>query len=614
MPNEQDATILSQNNLVLGIDLGTTHTVLAVSTMNQDPNQDTNNEEAQLRLESIEQTTANGMVKALAYLPSFLYLPGAEIDASQLALPWTQTPEFIVGQFARALAAQTPTRAVHSAKSWLSHATTDPRAPHLPQHAPQDVAKMSAFAASKAYLAHLQAHWDHHHDDLFSAQDIVLTVPASFDPAARVLTAEAAKELGIEKLTLLEEPQAATYAWIADHPQWREQLQEGDTILVVDVGGGTTDLSLIKVFQDNGEFGLERVAVGEHILLGGDNMDLALAYALSQKLAAQDKQLKPWQIAGMTHSCREAKELLFADPSLDSTAVVVPSRGSKLIGGTLKTELTRAELETIVLEGFFPTVGSSDRPSKTTRTGLTQLGLHYAQDAAITKHIAAFLSQQGADFAKPNAILLNGGVFKASLLSQRLLDTINRWLVEAQAPQARLLDGCDLNASVARGAAYYGQVRQGRGLRIRGGLASAFYIGIASSMPAIPGMPTPVEALCVAPFGMEEGDHIAAVTPQVFGLVVGEAVRFEFFGSTIRRDDKPGDILDDWQEDELIPLPDITAQVPNTLIGTAQNAGDVVPVTLAARICELGTLEVLACPTAGGEPWTIQLDVRDVVL
>ncbi|HBF09068.1 MAG: Hsp70 family protein [Pseudomonadota bacterium] len=590
---------------VLGIDLGTTHTVMAVSVSGDEPT---------LELYPVQQTTGQGIVKAQPNLPSFLYLPGAETDKSDLVLPWDEAPSQLVGAYARELASKTPGRAVHSAKSWLSHQGADPRAANLPLHALDDVEKVSAFDVSKAYLAHLQANWDQQNpEQKFADQDIVLTVPASFDPAARELTAEAAKSLGLEKLTLLEEPQAATYAWIADHhDSWRDQLNVGDVILVVDVGGGTTDLSLIKVFEEDGEFGLERVAVGEHILLGGDNMDLALAYALSQKLAEEGKSLKPWQIMGMTHSCREAKETLFAHPDLESTSVVVPGRGTKLIGGTIKTDLTREHLNASLIDGFFPQVSVTDQPQKAARGGLTQMGLNYAQDAGITRHIAAFLTAHASDgeFVKPNAVLLNGGVFKADVLSERLIETLNSWLSAAGSEPVRLLAGNDLDASVARGAAYYGQVRQGKGLRIRGGLANTFYIGVESSMPAIPGMPAPVQALCVAPFGMEEGDSIEAVTSQTFGLIVGETVNFQFFGSSVRHDEA-GTLLDDWDDGELNSLPDIQALVPETIAGQTRQKGEVVPVKLGARVTELGTLEVLACPVAGGDPWKVQLDVRE---
>lgn len=603
-----DTTPLDGQPLVLGIDLGTTHTVLArgLESEHHGPS---------LTIEPVQQTAAQGMVKTLPHLPSFLYMPGSELDQAQLALPWSETPEYLTGTYARELAAKTPGRAIHSAKSWLSHQHSNPKNETLPLHPAEGIAQISAYTASKEYLRHLQKNWDFSHPEVpFHEQDIVLTVPASFDPAARELTAEAAKELGLQHLTLLEEPQAATYAWIADHQEsWRDQLQVGDRILVVDVGGGTTDLSLIKVFEEDGDFGLERIAVGDHILLGGDNMDLALAYRLSQQLATEGTQLKPWQILGMNHSCREAKEALFANPDLESAAVVVPGRGSKLIGGTVKTQLSRALLNECLIEGFFPKVSHDARPQQSTRSGLQQIGLNYAQDTAITRHIAAFLDQQNDKSLLPTALLLNGGVFKASVLSARLLETLNSWADAIGAPAVRLLDGCDLDAAVARGAAYYALVRRGKGLRIRGGLASAFYIGIESSMPAIPGMPAPMQALCVAPFGMEEGEAIDTIKAQTFGLLVGESVSFRFFSSNSRKDDQAGDILDDWEDGELTVLPDIQATVPVTLGKESRTQGEVVPVVLGTRISELGTLEVLACPVSGGEPWKIQLDVRETI-
>jgi hypothetical protein len=390
----------------------------------------------------------------------------------------------------------------------------------------------------------------------------------------------------------------------------------GDVILVVDVGGGTTDLSLIAVSEDQGNLCLDRIAVGEHILLGGDNMDLALAYRIKAKLAAEGKKLQPWQVLGVTHGCREAKERLLADPSLNAVPVVVPSRGSKLIGGTLRTELTREEVTQTLIDGFFPWVDVSEHPEQQTRGALNQLGLPYAKDPAVSRHLAAFLSrQQGAadgllgeshgSFIQPSVVLLNGGVFKAPQLSERMLGLINGWLSVVEAAPARLLQGLDLDLAVARGAAYYGQVRQGQGVRIRGGTASAYYIGIESAMPAIPGIEAPLEALCIAPFGMEEGSEVT-LQEREFGLVVGEPVRFNFFGSTIRRDDVAGDQLDDWDPEELEELPEIQANLP----AEGRRSGEVVPVRLVSRITEVGTLCLEAVTLDGKHRWQVEFDVR----
>jgi molecular chaperone DnaK (HSP70) len=563
-------------------------------------------------------------VEALPLLPSFLYLPhDSELAPGDLALPWDANPGFAVGEFARSRGAATPIRLVSSAKSWLCHPGVDRRAPLLPIDAPAEVPRVSPLTASTRYLTHLRQAWDQAHPEApFDAQDITVTIPASFDPAARELTAEACKAAGYQQLTLLEEPQAALYSWIqASGGDWRKQVKHGDIILVVDVGGGTTDLSLIAVLERDGNLALQRVAVGEHILLGGDNMDLALAYGVARKLAGEGKQLDAWQTRALAHGCRHAKEQLLADDTLQSVPVVVPSRGSKLIGGSIRTEVTRAEVLAMLVEGFFPQVAVTDKPQTRARAALTQLGLPYAQDAAVTRHLAAFLARQagatehidglqgtqpeGAAFLHPTAILFNGGVLKAPQIAQRIQSVINGWLAADGAQPARLLDGANLDLAVARGAAYYGHVRQGRGVRIRGGTAQSYYVGVESNMPAIPGMEPPMSALCLAPFGMEEGTEVA-LDAQEFGLVVGEAVRLRFFGSSVRRTDAVGTMLDFWGPEELVELQEIELNLP----AEGRTPGEVVPVTLQARVTDIGTLELNAVPVGGDERWKVELDVR----
>jgi len=602
----------------IGIDLGTTHSALAyVDSAASD------GEKTSHGVLALPQLTGPGSVEALPLLPSFLYLPHAdELPAGALALPWTDSQAYAVGEFARSRGATTPIRLVSSAKSWLSHPGVDRRAGILPVDALPDLAKVSPVDASIRYLDHLKQAWNHAHPEApFDAQDVTVTIPASFDPAARELTAEAARAAGYEHLTLLEEPQAALYSWIqGSGGNWRKEVRTGDIILVVDVGGGTSDFSLIAVLEREGNLELHRVAVGDHILLGGDNMDLTLAYGVARKLASAGTQLDPWQMRSLTHACRAAKESLLSDPSLASLPVVVPSRGSKLIGGSIRTELTREEVAATILEGFFPQVEASARPASRTRAGLTQIGLPFAQDAAITRHLAAFLGRQqgataelagfveqhpGATFLHPTAVLFNGGIFKSELLAQRTLDTVNRWLAAENAPPARLLAGADLDLAVARGAAYYGHVRRGRGVRIRGGTAAAYYVAVESAMPAIPGMEPPIQALCVAPFGMEEGSE-AAVLDQEFGLVVGEPVHFRFFGSTVRRQDQIGTLLDYWQPDELQELDEIQATLP----ADGRQPGQVVEVRLQARVSETGTLELAAVPRDGSARWNVEFDVR----
>jgi hypothetical protein len=602
----------------IGIDLGTTHSALAYVDTDASDGEKTSH-----GVLPLPQLTGPGAVEALPLLPSFLYLPHAdELPPGALALPWTDSQQYAVGEFARSRGATTPIRLVSSAKSWLSHPAVDRRAAILPVDAPPDLERVSPVEASVRYLDHLKQAWNHAHPEApFDQQDVTVTIPASFDPAARELTAEAARAAGYEHLTLLEEPQAALYSWIQGSAgNWRKEVRTGDIILVVDVGGGTSDFSLIAVLEREGNLELHRVAVGDHILLGGDNMDLTLAYGVARKLGANGTQLDPWQMRALTHACRAAKESLLSDASLASLPLVVPSRGSKLIGGSIRTELTREDVAATILEGFFPQVDASARPAARTRAGLTQIGLPFAQDPAITRHLAGFLGRQqgatadlagfveqhpGASFLHPTAVLFNGGIFKSDLLAQRTLDTVNRWLAAENAPEARLLAGADLDLAVARGAAYYGHVRRGRGVRIRGGTAAAYYVAVESAMPAIPGMEPPVQALCVAPFGMEEGSE-AAVLDQEFGLVVGEPVHFRFFGSTVRRQDQIGTLLDFWQPDELQELDEIQATLP----ADGRAPGQVVEVRLHARVSETGTLELAAVPRDDSARWNVEFDVR----
>ncbi|WP_371767681.1 Hsp70 family protein [Massilia sp.] len=603
----------------IGIDLGTTHSALSYVDL-----QASDGEKADQGVLGIPQLSAPGTVEALPLLPSFLYLPHPdELAPGELALPWTNGQAApVVGEMARSRGASTPIRLVSSAKSWLSHPSVDRRAAILPTDAPEEVERVSPLAASTRYLEHLKAAWNATHPDApFEQQAVTVTIPASFDPAARELTAEAAKSAGYGSPTLLEEPQAALYSWIeGSGGGWRKQVKAGDIVLVVDVGGGTSDFSLIAILERDGNLEPHRVAVGDHILLGGDNMDLALAHLVARKLQANGTQLDAWQMRALTYACRGAKEHLLADADATTWPIVVPSRGSKLIGGSIRTELTRDEVTTFITDGFFPRVEASARPATRTRAGLTQVGLPYAQDAAITRHLAAFLGRQAGataelegfngkvnaehTFLHPSAVLFNGGVFKSEILAKRVMDTINDWLYMEGAEPARMLEGADLDLAVARGAAYYGYARRGGGVRIRGGTARSYYVGVESSMPAIPGFEPPLEALCVAPFGMEEGSELE-LPGQEFGLVVGEPVHFRFFGSTVRRQDQIGTVLESWSPDELQELNEIQATLP----AEGRTPGDVVQVKLHAVATEAGTLELVAVAREG-QRWKVEFDVR----
>lgn len=612
---------MSEPRFAIGIDLGTTHSALAYVELAA-----CDGEQTSLGVLDIPQLTAPGEVEQPALLPSFLYLPHAdELAAGALSLPWNDDQDYAVGELARNRGAGTPIRLVSSAKSWLCHPGVDRRAAILPNDSPEEVRRVSPLEASIRYLAHLRAAWDDAHPEApFSEQDITVTIPASFDPAARELTAEAARTAGYASLTLLEEPQAALYNWIqTSEGRWRKEVKPGDIILVVDVGGGTSDFSLIAVVEREGNLELHRVAVGDHILLGGDNMDLALAHVVSRKLAAGGTQLDPWQVRALTYACRAAKENLLSDPELKALPIVVASRGSKLIGGSIRTELTREEVTSTILDGFFPQVEISDRPASRTRGGLTRLGLPYAQDAAVTRHLAAFLGRQvaataelegfagvldaDASFLHPTAVLFNGGVFKSDILIERTMATVNGWLEAEGAAPARMLAGADLDLAVARGAAYYSYVRRGGGVRIRGGTARAYYIAVESAMPAVPGMAPPMQALCIASFGMEEGTEVElpSLPTQEFGLVVGEEVHLRFFGSSVRRQDQVGTMLDFWPPEELQELEEIRATLPPE----GRRPGEVVQVKLLATATDTGTLELVAM-SHSGERWKVEFDVR----
>lgn len=600
----------------VGIDLGTTHCVLSYADLTKIEDEFTQ------QVMAIPQLTSPGEVEEKEQLPSFLYQAHeAELAEGAIALPWTPKPDYLVGEIARNLGSKTPIRLVASAKSWLCHAGVDCKSPILPAEAPDEVERVSPFQATTAYLRHMRDAWENLHPGApLHEQDLVITVPASFDPAARELTVEAARSVGLEQAILLEEPQAALYSWIEkSHGDWRNHAKCGDIILVVDIGGGTTDLSLIAVTEQDGNLELTRVAVGDHILLGGDNMDLALAYTVKAKLEKDGRRLEPWQVQALTHSCRDAKEKIFNNAEIDTIPLVVASRGSSLIGGTLRSELTREEVNRVLVEGFMPKVAASDRPVVRTRTGLRTTGLPYAQDAAITRHLAAFLAkQQGAaadikdinlpehaSFLHPTAVLFNGGVLKAQTLADRLMEVLNSWLVAEQAPEARLLPGVDLDLAVARGAAYYGYVRKGKGVRIKGGTAASYYVGVESAMPAVPGMPPEIEALCIAPFGMEEGTQ-EELPHDEFGLVVGEPVRFRFFASNTRRDDVVGTRLDYWADGELEELDEIEVTLPEE----GRRPGEIVPVHLCAAVTEVGTLELQAVSQKDDGRWKIEFDVR----
>ncbi len=598
---------------IVGIDLGTTNSALAYTAADV-----TDTEQPEVTLFPVPQLVNPGEVSALDLLPSSLYIPGAqEFVEGALALPWDPSPRYIAGQLARTRGVENANRLVASAKSWLSHQNADPTQPLLPLAAPEGIEKISPLEASRQYLQHLRSAWDAAHPKApLVDQSVLITVPASFDAAARELTQRAAQLAGFPDVTILEEPQAAFYAWIERNPNWREQVKPGDLILVVDIGGGTTDFTLIAVTEQQGELQLERVAVGQHLLLGGDNMDLAVARYAEQQFSQRGTKLDLMQFHSLWQQCRSAKEALLAsdEAAPPEQPLTILGRGTGLIGGTVRGKLSREEVRNLLLDGFFPPVSSDAEPQRQRRAALMEVGLNYAADAAVTKHLAQFLRQAGANaatghFARPTHLLLNGGVLQAGAIEHRILDVLNSWLQETGAPSVIELQTetkrADLMHAVAHGAAYYGLARSGKGVRIRGGVPRSYYVGIESALPAVPGLAAPMKAFSVVPFGLEEGSKVE-LPQRKFALVVGEPAEFRFFSSLTRRTDAPGALIEEIGEDfeELAP---VEVFLPPHTDGSRE---EVVPVTLESNVTETGMLE-LWCVAADGRRWKLEFNVRE---
>ncbi len=603
---------MSETKYIIGIDLGTTNSVVAYV-----PADTPRVEEADIRLFDIPQLVDAGVVEARPILPSFVLMPAEPgMPAEDLSLPWDPAPPYAVGEYAQKRGQEVPKRLIASSKSWLCNTLVDRKARLLPWEGAQPDesvkgAKLSPVEASAAILKHIRQAWNHvmartdsgvDESLVMENQEIYLTVPASFDPVARELTVEAAHMAGLPRVTLLEEPQAAFYAWIAQRvDSWRDAVAPGDLVLVCDVGGGTSDFSLIQVAEAEGNLDLERVAVGNHLLVGGNNMDLTLAYTLAGQLAQKGTKLDSWQMNGLWHSCRSAKERILSDPDCRTLPVTVLGRGSKLIGGTITAELTRDMVEQVLKEGFWPVCDRDAAPQATRRSGIQEFGLAFEADPAITRHLAGFLNrtdQRGKALA-PTAVLFNGGVMKSALFREQVLSVLQQW---SPGTDLREIQGAEYDLAVARGAACFGLARQGKGLRIRSGLGRSYYIGIAAAMPAVPGMPAPTKALCVAPFGMEEGTT-AAISDREFALLVGEPVVFDFFGSTTRLEDPVGTIVEDW-EGQIQPI----TTLETVLEG---EAGQTIPVTLELQVTEVGTLEVWCVAKNDARRWKLEWNVRE---
>jgi len=556
----------------IGIDLGTTNSALAW----MDPSED----DQAISVLDIPQFVAQGREESLRTLPSFLYLGD----------------QTYVGAYAREQGALTPTRTVHSAKSWLSNADVDRRAKILPWDTQESARELSPVEVSAKYIEHMRKAWDTANPSHpLAEQDIVLTVPASFDEEARELTVEAARLAGLENLTLLEEPAAAFYSWIANHlAESQKTLFDGQTVLICDVGGGTSDFTLIKVSRKGDMVEFTRTAVGKHLLLGGDNLDLTLAWLVEAKLG---QALSLRQRAALRRQCASAKERMLNNPAIEKVEVTVLGSGSSLIGGTLRTEITRAEALELALDGFLPRCALTDRPNDDKRSIFRELGLPYVSDPAVTKHLAAFLA--GAGDVKPDAILFNGGFFIPEILRQRVADVLESWYGKRPV----IFENRDLDLAVAVGAAYYANAKTGgSGVLVRGGLPRAYFIGVGDAGES-------VKTVCLAPRGTEEGSSLE-LDIEGLQLVANKPVSFRLFSSLTRTEDQLGALVEFPQSE--IEAGDLHAHAPlNALIRFGKPQGErFVPVKLGAKLTAVGTLEIYCDSKISDNRWRLQFELR----
>lgn len=587
---------------LVGIDLGTTNCALAYIDLQGKPAG-----RPKVHSLAIPQVVAPFEIAPRELLPSFLYRPGQhDLPAGAAALPWDKAAADIVGEFARDHGGKVPGRLVSSAKSWLCHAGVERTAPLLPWGAPPDVPKLSPLETSARYLRHLADAWNHSiakkDSERLENTPVVLAVPASFDDVARTLTVEAAKQAGLTKIVLLEEPQAAFYCWrhLADERE-AKRMQPGMSCLVVDVGGGTSDFSLIAAVEEGGELSFVRQAVGDHLLLGGDNMDLAIARMVEGQIPAGT--LDAGQFAALAQACRHAKERLLGPNAPSQETVTVVGRGRRVVGGAVSAQLTAAVVQRIIFDGFFPMVQPGDAPQRAARTGLHEMGLPYVQDAAVTRHLAAFWRRHLADAAPPEAILFNGGVFQPLSVQRRLLDAIRPLYKAANKADPQMLSSPSLDLAVALGAAVFGWIQHTGGRAIGGGTARSYYVEISGGHAG-----KEMTVLCVVPRHQDEHVEVAIGEP-VLDLAVGEPVVFPLWTSTAR-DDPPGTMLQ-VSPGQLRRLPAL-----QTILKAGKRAGagpKRVPVTLAARTTAIGTLELSCVAQDGGHRWRLEFSTRDLV-
>jgi Hsp70 protein len=599
---------IPEAKFIIGIDLGTTNCTMAYAEIS-DPN-------TPIKQFSIPQLIEAGTEEESLLLPSCLYFPLPEEQKMQFSgISWDPSRSFCIGTFAQSRGAEVPSHFVNSAKSWLCHAGIDRREAILPLAADQKMNKISPLDATTELLRHLQESWNLKMGSPFIQQKILITVPASFDPSGRQLVLEAANKAHYPEVILLEEPQAAFYAWLDQHANdWRTLLKVGESILVIDIGGGTTDFSLITVQNREGNLELQRLAVGVHLLLGGDNIDLSLAYLAKSKLEEQGNGIDEWQMNSLIQSCKKAKESLMGEKPPKHVEIAVMGRGSRLIKGTLKTKITKEEADALILDGFAPLVDPEERSLLEKRSGLREIGLPYAQDARVTCQLAKFLSMTGEQesksmeqFIMPTTVLFNGGTTKASAFRDRLVAQLNKWAHSLGKAPINVLPDADYDFAVSRGAVNYGKARSGNAVRIKSGISRSYFVGVEETALAIPGVPRSLKTICIAPFGMEEGSELQLDT-QEFALAVGELATFRFFSHSVAKLQDGtlpvmGTVVKKWKE-ELTELHPIEANLEKS-----EKDGKTIRVKICSRVTELGTLEFW-CIAPDERKWKLEFDIR----
>jgi molecular chaperone DnaK (HSP70) len=595
---------LIDQRYIVGIDLGTTNSAVAYVDLQAETHR------RRTRIFAIPQLTGPGEIAAQRMLPSFLYIPGQyDISEEALSMPWQRPQDHFAGAFARDQGAKIPARLVASAKSWMCHDHADRRAKILPWGADEEVAKVSPVEAAATYLAHIRNAWNRAHpdeDEALERQIVIVTVPASFDEVARELTVEAAEAAGLPHVILLEEPLAAFYSWLMVHENdWDRYIQPDELILVCDVGGGTTDFTLIYLKNSDGRTGFERLAVGDHLILGGDNIDLALARRIEMQFAGKKVTLKGDRWKSLCHQSRRAKERILSGDS-DREKITILGEGGKLIGGTLSAALTRQDVQETVLQGFFPVVSSSTAKEPIRRKGITEFGLPYEQEPAITRHLGWFLEQHGDEVAAslqkdrpaPDLILFNGGSLKPPIIREQIRNAVGRWFGTAAADCVRELDNPDPDLAVSLGAAYYGLVKIGRGVRVGSGSPRSYYLEVAPQSEQ-----ERRRALCLVERGLHEGTQIE-LKQHEFKVLANQLVAFNVYSSSYRSGDRQGDLVD--IDPSLTP----TAPIQTIIQYGKKGLKTRIPIHVVAGYTEVGTLTLGCQSLISDHRWKLQFQLR----